>query len=321
MARSLTRACTSRRSASSPPLLQAGAGQYAELDFRHVQPTSVLGGVVELQPLRNPPGLWRRERLVQGRRTVRVQVVHDHPHHGGLRVSFVHQPTHLMGEVLHRAPLGHRHVTPARQRLTGQEQVADALPPVLVVLPQRNSGPGRQRWPRLGQQLGLGLVKADHRPSGVIRFVVQVQHVLHVGHELGAHLGDAPFLLLPRLESVFLSRWRTPSWDMEDANPNSTTFPASRRRVQRSCPSGAGLHSDQSLPRTGYGVRLAPVIQLPVPVGLAPGRALSNPSPAKRCLIRYTVPRVRASATWGAAHRSLLSESGLPHRRPTPNVR
>ena len=24
-----------------------------------------------------------------------------------------HQPTHLMGEVLHRAPLGHRHMTPA----------------------------------------------------------------------------------------------------------------------------------------------------------------------------------------------------------------
>ena len=59
-----------------------------------------------------------------------------------------HQPTHLMGEVLYGAPPGHRHVTPARQRLTGQEQVADALPPVLVVLPQRNSGPGRQRWPR-----------------------------------------------------------------------------------------------------------------------------------------------------------------------------
>ena len=27
---------------------------------------------------------------------------------------------------------------------------------------------------------------------------------------------------------------------------------------------------DQSLPRTGYGVGLAPVVQLPMPVGLAP---------------------------------------------------
>ena len=32
---------------------------------------------------------------------------------------------------------------------------------------------------------------------------------------------------------------------------------------------GAG-QSDQSLPRTGYGVGFAPVVQLPVPMGLGP---------------------------------------------------
>ena len=85
---------------------------------------------------------------------------------------------------------------------------------------------------RPGQQLGGGLVKADHRPLWVIGFGVQVQHILHAGHELGAHLGDAPLFLLLGLERVFFSRRRTPSRDMEDANPNSTTFPASRRRVQ-----------------------------------------------------------------------------------------
>ena len=63
--RSLTRAWTSPRSASSSgSRVQAGAGQHAELNLGHVQPTAVLGGVVELQ---NPPGLRRRERLVQGR--------------------------------------------------------------------------------------------------------------------------------------------------------------------------------------------------------------------------------------------------------------
>ena len=161
-----------------------------------------------------------------------VQVVHDHPHDLGLRVSFVHQPTHLLGEVPHGAPLSDRHLPPAGQGLTGQEQVAGALPAVLVVLPRWSPRLGSQRGPGLRQQLGGGLVKADHRPLGVIRFGVQVQHVLHVGHELGAHLGNAPLLLPPRLESVFLSRLRTPSWDMEDANPNSTTFPANSRSVQ-----------------------------------------------------------------------------------------
>ena len=92
--RSLTRAWTSRWSVSSSGSRCFRQERDSTLNsiFRHVQPTSVLGGVVELQPIGNPPGLCRRERLVQGRRTVRVQVVHDHPHHRGLRISFVHQP-------------------------------------------------------------------------------------------------------------------------------------------------------------------------------------------------------------------------------------
>ena len=43
------------------PLVEAGAGQYAELDFGHVQPTAVLGRVVELQPFHDPPRLGGRE--------------------------------------------------------------------------------------------------------------------------------------------------------------------------------------------------------------------------------------------------------------------
>ena len=55
-------------------LPQAAAGQYAELDFRHVQPTAVLGGVVKLQSFRNPTGFRRWEGLIQRRRAVGVQV-------------------------------------------------------------------------------------------------------------------------------------------------------------------------------------------------------------------------------------------------------
>ena len=154
-----------------------------------------------------------------------------------------------------------------------------------------------------GQQPGRGLVKADHWPFRVIGFGVEVQHVLHLGHELRAHRGDAPLLLLPRLEGVFLRRLRTPSWDMEGANPNSTTRPASRRRVQWSCPSGGGLQASAmrcASPRSSNFRRR-----------LAWGRshsAPSNPSPAKRCLTRYTVPSAtsKASATRGAAQPSSL---------------
>ena len=41
------------------PLAEATARQDAELDFRHIEPTAVLGRVVKLQTLRNAPSLCR----------------------------------------------------------------------------------------------------------------------------------------------------------------------------------------------------------------------------------------------------------------------
>ncbi len=125
----------------TPP--QARSGQDAELDLRHVEPTAVFGGVVELQPLYDTPGLRGRKGLVQGSRAMSVQVIQNNSHHRGLRVGLIHQPTHLTGEVLLGPPLGDGHVSPALQRLAGQEQVPGALPSVLVVLSPRLS---RLRW-------------------------------------------------------------------------------------------------------------------------------------------------------------------------------
>ena len=212
---------------------------------------------MELQPFYDAPGLGGGEALgealLEGSGAVGVQIVQDHPDRLDLRVGLVHQPAHLMGEVLHRAAPGHRHMPPACQRLASQEQVARTLPAVLVVLTPWPSRLRRERRPRLRQQLGGGLVKADYRPAGVMGFLVQVQDVFHAGYKVGAHLGNAPLLLPPRYEGVFLRRLRIPSWDIEGANPNSTTFPANRRRVQWPCPSGAGLQAKVCPPATTGG--------------------------------------------------------------------
>ena len=88
------------RSLVGEPLLQAGAGQYAELDFRHIQPSAVLGRMVKLQPFGNSPGLGSRERFVQRRLAMGIQIVQNHSNHRDLRVGLIHQPAHLVGEVL-----------------------------------------------------------------------------------------------------------------------------------------------------------------------------------------------------------------------------
>ena len=51
-------------------LFEAAAGEDTEFDLRHIEPATVLGGVVELQPPRYAPGLRRRKGLVQRRLAV-----------------------------------------------------------------------------------------------------------------------------------------------------------------------------------------------------------------------------------------------------------
>jgi hypothetical protein len=43
---------------------EAGASQHAKLDLRHVEPTAVLEGVVELQPFHDMPGFSGGEGLM-----------------------------------------------------------------------------------------------------------------------------------------------------------------------------------------------------------------------------------------------------------------
>ena len=45
-------------------LLEARASQHTKLDLRHVEPTAVLGFVMELQPFYDTPGLSGRKSLV-----------------------------------------------------------------------------------------------------------------------------------------------------------------------------------------------------------------------------------------------------------------
>ena len=84
-------------------------------------------------------------------------------------------------------------------------------------------------------------VSSKHTTGRSGSSVVQVQHILHPGHELPAQLGDAPLFLLPGLSSwfefVFLSIWRTVSREMLPANSSATTWSASSWSVQCACPS------------------------------------------------------------------------------------
>jgi hypothetical protein len=101
---------------------------------------------------------------------------------------------------------------------------------------------GRQRLDGLAVQHAGALVEADHRVLRIAGSLVDGQHVLHAGHEGRVHFAQAPVLLAvgpPRL----LSAWLTVSREMVSTSSSSTALSASRCRVQRLWPTGAGVQA------------------------------------------------------------------------------
>ncbi len=99
--------------------------------------------------------LGRRKGLVKRGHQMGVQIIENQPVHRDIWVGLIHQPPHLVCEVLHGASLRYRHVAPTPAGLAGEEQVACARSQVLVVLTHRPPRLCRQRFPDVGQQLGL----------------------------------------------------------------------------------------------------------------------------------------------------------------------
>ena len=163
---------------------------------------------------------------------------------------------------------------------------------MLPSAPVRSPG-GRAGSPRAGRAVPAGSRPAtgwrsrQSRPTAAGGHMVRRKGPAHPPcgpRSRRLSLGDAPLPLLPRLEDVFFRCRRTVSWDMRTpARQLHQALPANRRRVQWS-PWGRWAAGQ------GNQMGFAPVIQLPVPVGLGPVPQLLPDRPRQSLLIRYTVP-------------------------------
>ncbi len=227
------------------PTVEATPCQQADLDLRHVQPAPVRGRVVELEPLAKPPRLLRRERLVERRRNVRVEIVHDHHDllRGGEKPG---QMLKAVGEINGSPPPRLRDEDiPFPEVWHGQHETRHAaLPHIFRIMFREAARPGGQRGAAFGEELLGELVEADKRPLRVNRQLVNREHILHGRYE-GRVLfrRHAPALFPPRLEFAFFKTRRTEVREMLPMISSSTSFPAMRPSVQRASPSGGSLQA------------------------------------------------------------------------------
>src|SRR6266849_3301112 len=75
------------------PARQAASGKDSDLDFCHVKPTAMFGGVMELDALQDSACFGRLEGFVEGSGRVGIEIVLHDAHVFGMGVDLVNQPT------------------------------------------------------------------------------------------------------------------------------------------------------------------------------------------------------------------------------------
>ena len=127
---------------------QALTAQGTQLVLGHVQPTSVFGGVMDLEPFRDSPCLCRWECFVERAQSVGIEVVHDQNDDSGIGVAAVDQISYSNCPVHSRATFRDQGLTPAGLRFGEHEDVGGSIPFVFVVDPPWTTWFGWNRYPR-----------------------------------------------------------------------------------------------------------------------------------------------------------------------------
>ena len=192
------------------PAVQTLPGEDAEFQFGDIEPTAVLGGVVNLQPLCQAPGRVRREGFVERAQLVGVEVIADQPDPCGLGILDLQERSDLGGPVDGGSPLADVDLAAALERFGEHEHGRGAVALVFVVHPWRVTGKGRQGRAGLLDELHRLFIHANQRDLRIGRQAISIEQIFHPGHELAVLLGrNHPRLTQMGLEFVFLSTRRT----------------------------------------------------------------------------------------------------------------
>src|ERR1700720_4922165 len=108
--------------------------------------------------------------------------------------------------------IGYLDAPPALEWREHHEQIGRPVAPVFVIMPGGLSWFRRDRQARFGNELLGRLVDADQRTFRIIRPLINLQDVLHGGHEGGAGVRwNDPLLSQMRLEVFFFASARSNS--------------------------------------------------------------------------------------------------------------
>src|SRR5258708_11216650 len=175
---------------------------------------------------------------------MRVQIVHHQHNLLGAGVMHVDQFARKVCPVDFGPSSPHLEKTLASQRFAGDKDVTVAIGIILIVDALGMAWLHGQGLPQFRDQLFAPFIQTDVWTLCIVGARVALQDLFHMVDEVGIGLWrNAPLSLQPRFQLVFFTTCRTVSWLTLSTISSSTNLSATRRRLQRSYPCGAGLHS------------------------------------------------------------------------------
>src|SRR5580704_5168410 len=225
------------------PAMEALLGEDGEFDFRHVQPTRVLGSVVPDDTLQELFRTFGPESLDERLRVVRVEIVEDQMNPTRLGITLEQIANHPR-EVSPRAMPTDPHMPASSRGLHRHEGTAGAATAILVILLGDSAGSRRLSSADMIQHLKGLLVQADQRFRRIVWLFVLHQHVLHSLAELCRQLRHAPVFFRQGLRSCSRSHSETSLLLTAATKPCFAACSLSSSNVQRTRPWGGSLHAN-----------------------------------------------------------------------------
>src|SRR5690348_513314 len=115
----------------------------------------------------------------------------------------VDEVAHAGSVVFCRAPRGDFDLAPGTMHVEENEEIDRTVTTILVIVTFEPAGRGRNRLTRLADELHRAFIEAHHRPLGIGRRGIEVEHVLHAGDVFAVELRNTPHVLAPGFEAIF----------------------------------------------------------------------------------------------------------------------
>ena len=151
------------------PAVQTLTGKNTEKTLSDVEPAAMFGGIMDFKASGKGWSLWRRERLIEGRNLMGVQVIHNQSDPERIWIMDGEQFLDLTCPVKCSSARKRGHMTPRSQRFAEQEDTGCAATDVLAVYLGAGTLPHGEEFPRIRQKLVRFSIHADHGNCRIIR--------------------------------------------------------------------------------------------------------------------------------------------------------